>query len=147
MSLEALFAKISGQNGNPEPNSKPVLITEDMLDDLFTFHTWSPDQVQKGQAIRAAAKELVRMQMREQEATIAFLRAIEDSAPAPLGENENPSRLQLLAAQRRAAAVEVARNWNNPEHPAKVAELVNKVVMQANSAITFEAAAPDLAAV
>lgn len=35
-------------------------ITLENLDEVFSYHQWSPEQVQKGNAIRAAAKELAK---------------------------------------------------------------------------------------
>jgi hypothetical protein len=88
------------------------MITEDMLDELFTFHKWSADQVENGNAIRAAGKE--------------FSRAILRSAPTlPSLMSEEKTKFSVLSAARRQEAL----------------EMVQETVMKANSAITFEALA------
>lgn len=91
-----------------------MAITLENLDDVFTFHKWSPEQVERGNAIRAAAKELAK----------AIILSAPDSY-AILGKNEHVAlSLRELAIERRQCAL----------------EMVSEVVMKANSAITFEAA-------
>ena len=86
-------------------------ITLGNLDEVFTFHKWTPEQIERGTAIRAAAKELAR--------------AILESAP---GQRQPAPgslyHLLVLANNRRQAAL----------------EMVSDTVMKANAAITFEAA-------
>jgi hypothetical protein len=67
-------------------------ITKENLDEVFTFHKWTDEQVARGTAIRAAAKELAK--------------AILDSAPAqpPKGSVYD---LLVLADERRQAALEM----------------------------------------
>jgi hypothetical protein len=68
-----------------------LAITADNLDQVFTFHQWSPEQVAKGNAIRAAAKE--------------FAKAILASAPTePLSQRGS---LVDLAQRRREQALEM----------------------------------------
>jgi hypothetical protein len=35
-----------------------MAITLDQIDDIFTYHKWSPDQIAKGSEVRTAAKKL-----------------------------------------------------------------------------------------
>jgi hypothetical protein len=69
-----------------------VAITSANLDEVFTFHQWSPDQIAKGNAIRAAAKEFAK----------AILASAPPSAP-PAAVND----LLELAAHRRQQALEM----------------------------------------
>jgi hypothetical protein len=85
-------------------------ITLENLEEVFTFHKWTPEQVEKGNAIRAAAKELAK--------------AIILSAPPPIDEDGYDLDMLRLAVRRRQDAL----------------EMVSETVMKANSAITFEAA-------
>jgi hypothetical protein len=66
-------------------------ITRENLDEVFTFHQWTPEQVERGTAIRAAAKELARV-------------IIESEHGAP-GKPAND--LLVLARNRRQAALEM----------------------------------------
>ena len=93
---------------------KISMITLENLDEVFSFHKWTPDQVKRGNAIRAAAKELARA---------ILLSAPEIRTYEPIYV---PSRDALidLARRRREAAL----------------EMVSDCVMKANAAITFEAA-------
>lgn len=97
-----------------------IAITLENLDEIFTYHQWSPEQVEKGNKIRAAAKELAR--------------AILNSGPSVWdGEGEEPN-LRLLARQKRKDAL----------------QMVTECVMAANAGITYEASvlvpiAPELA--
>jgi hypothetical protein len=87
-------------------------ITRENLDEVFTFHKWTPEQIDRGTVIRAAAKELAR--------------AILDSAPQKLHDEGLTCAqldLLLLAQKRRQCAL----------------EMVSDTVMKANAAITFEA--------
>jgi hypothetical protein len=69
-----------------------MAITAGNLDQVFTFHQWSPDQVARGNAIRAAAKE--------------FAKAILASAP-PSSPPAAVNDLLELAAHRREQALEM----------------------------------------
>ena len=87
-------------------------ITRENLDEVFTFHKWTPEQIDRGTAIRAAAKE--------------FAKSILDSAPQNIqGADLTDVQRDLLrlAMDRRQAAL----------------EMVSDTVMKANAAITFEA--------
>ena len=62
------------------------------LDEVFTFHQWTPEQVARGATVRAAAKE--------------FARAILESDPGVTFPGP-PNDLLILAAHRRQAALEM----------------------------------------
>lgn len=67
-------------------------ITAGNLEEVFTFHKWTPEQIERGNAIRAAAKELAR--------------AILDSAP-PRDKSGATNELLDIAERRREAALEM----------------------------------------
>lgn len=69
-----------------------MAITAENLDEVFTFHQWSPEQVAKGNAIRAAAKEFAKAILASQPPS---------SPPAPVND------LLELAARRREQALEM----------------------------------------
>ncbi len=130
------------------------MVTLQNLDDVHKYHKWAPEQVDRGNAIRAAAENLSRAYlMRSPSTTILDLKAtlvdaIEKSgegAPAP------SSDLRDLAARRRAKAIKMACALREPGTLMGVYALsqdeiqdeidaVCLTVMVANSAITFEAA-------
>lgn len=86
-----------------------IAITEENLDEIFPYHERSPEQVEKGSAIRAAAKELCRV--------------ILQSGPSKYNGPTPEPDLALLARQCRKDALQAVR----------------EAAMIANSAITYEA--------
>jgi hypothetical protein len=139
MSLEALFAKLSRSEDEPENGSRPqpVILTEENVDVLFTPRPQSPDHCTKMTAVREAAVALVRAQMAEEAATVAFLDAVQRSAPDPI---DAPSVLQALAAERRAEMMKKISGWSQPEHPTRNADSILNVVETVDGLLVIEAA-------
>jgi hypothetical protein len=139
MSLEALFAKLSRSEEEPENGSRPqpVILTEDVLGELFAVRPKSPDHCTKMTAVREAAVALVRAQMAEEAATVAFLDAVQHSAPDPI---DTPNVLQALAAKRRAEMMKKISGWSQPEHPTRNADSILNVVETVDGLLVIEAA-------
>lgn len=135
--------------GDDTPEQAPIISDETLLDDLFTYHAWSPEQVAKGNAIRAAAKELSRITIAQELASRAFLAAIKASAPdetQPAATGDVQTKLRALAALRRKKAIKEAERHVKADFPQYCIEHFAEIVMLANSAITFEAANPEATA-
>jgi hypothetical protein len=137
MSLQALLSKLSDGEEN---ETTSAFITDDLLETLFAFRRWSPEQVVKNRAIRAAALRLARLKIEEEAATVAFLDAIRASGPAPVA---NPTPLQALAAQRRDEVEEKIAGWSRPAYPTEMIEAIVRAVRDINSAIGLEGARVD----
>jgi hypothetical protein len=94
-----------GAHDDDENKEQKPLISEDMLE------KWSPEQVERGNAIRAAAKAFARIKIQEEAAAVAFIEAIKASAPETVDEDDDSDmqkRLRLVAAARRTEAIEEA---------------------------------------
>lgn len=126
------------------------MITLENLEDVFTYHEWSPEQRACGNALRAAAKELCRGILERQpydtliEDHEVFCQAIRDSAIVPPAEK---TELYAYAQNRRQRALKCAidifpslKYLEHEEAQQNFMSSVNEIVMIANSAITFEAA-------
>ena len=90
------------------------MITLENLESVFSYHKWTPEQVERGNAIRAAAKELAR----------AIILSAPDAYVTEDSTHSIAASLHGLARSRRKTAL----------------EMVSDCVMKANAAITFEAA-------
>ena len=125
-----------------------MAITVENLDEIFEYHQWSPEQVEKGQAIRAAAKKSVRAFFACREALSEMRDAIVHSTA------ENPPANETLAdyasERRKTALARLDRVLPTEDTIQELGAMFNEIVMVANSAITFEASrfepiAPELA--
>lgn len=126
-------------------------VTLQNLDEVFTYHEWSPEQRARGNAIREKAKVLsrgilARMNIGELlERQVEFYEAIDASAIAPPAEKTD---LYAYAQNRRMKALTMANEvremlketTSNPDSTDQaIVSFINQTVMMANSAITFEA--------
>lgn len=130
--LKAMIAQ--AESAQPAETERP-LITLENLDDVFTYHQWSPEQIARGNAIRAAAKAYAKSVLEAQENMKALQAAIRESG---IDKPENPTDLYRYAQERRAVAIE-----RSSPAPQRILDsslsALNETVMIANSAITFEA--------
>jgi hypothetical protein len=137
------------------------MITLENLEDICTFHAWTPEQRAAGNEIRAKAKEFMRLQIETRDAGLALQSAIKSSEPrwkhyarsfphsdhAYTDSSERidfyPSELQNYADERRAKAVDMVERLTLSQNVLQdLLSAVNLLVMVANSAITFEARPP-----
>ena len=124
------------------------MITPENLSEIFQYHPWSPEQVLKGNAIRAAAKKSALALFALREASLEMRDAIVQSAP------EQPPASESLAdyakSRRDRSLTRLDQLVPAEDMVQSFAADLNEIVMIANSAITFEAPrleriAPELA--
>jgi hypothetical protein len=116
---------------------EPLILAEENVGELFTRRPKSPDHLAKMTAVREAAVALVRAQIAEEAATVAFLDAVKHSAPDPI---DAPNVLQALAAKRRAEMMKKISGWSQPEHPTRNADGILNVVETVEGLLVIEAA-------
>ncbi len=113
------------------------MITPENLSEIFEYHAWSPEQVKKGNAIRAAAKKSALALFALRAAALEMRDAIVQSAPEQPPASES---LADYAKDRRSRALTRLDVLVPAEDMVQsFAADLNEIVMIANSAITFEA--------
>jgi hypothetical protein len=128
------------------------MITLENLDAICTFHKWNDNQIESGTAIRSTAKELMRSMIQQREESNVFARIDDFDRAITNSSAHTPGAVQLTnlglySLNRRKKAheqVDVLRSMYRVRyHLPEMLSFINEIVMMANSAITFEAAASE----